>query len=266
MRFQYALKDYKGYAEIVPPDEAAGLLSFGLIKLEKGESYSSHSKEFEIGLVILSGKADVYVEGEAYLSLGGRENVFTGKATTVYIPRDSAFKVVAVDSFEGAVCKVRAEKKLSPFVLAPEEVRVDHRGKNLWQRVVYDIFTDNVEGRVDRIVLGETINVPGHWSGYPPHKHDRFVPGKETAMHEIYHFRLRPRNRFGVQMWYTDGYELGNAYLIKDGDSCSIPFGYHPVAAPPGVELYYLWVMAGNTGSRQLMPNDDPNFVELHNS
>ena len=57
--------------------------------------------------------------------------------------------------------------------------------------------------------------------------------------------------------------QLGNAYLIKDGDSCSIPFGYHPVAAPPGVKLYYLWCMAG-TGSRQLLPNDDPNFAELH--
>ncbi|HOA34770.1 MAG TPA: 5-deoxy-glucuronate isomerase [Bacillota bacterium] len=263
MKFKYDLKEYKGYAEIVPPAEAAGLLSFGLIQLEKGESFSSHSEGFEIGLVILSGKADVYVEGQEFLSLGSRENVFSGKATTVYIPRDSVFKVVGADSFEGAVCKVRAEKKLSPFVLAPGDVKVENRGKNLWQRVVYDIFTDNVEGRVDRIVLGETINVPGHWSGYPPHKHDQFVPGRETAMHEIYHFRLEPRDRFGVQMWYTDGYELGNAYLIKDGDSCSIPFGYHPVAAPPGVKLYYLWCMAG-TGSRQLLPNDDPNFAELH--
>jgi len=120
MRFQYALKDYKGYAEIVPPDEAAGLLSFGLIKLEKGESYSSHSKEFEIGLVILSGKADVYVEGEAYLSLGGRENVFTGKATTVYIPRTVPLKWWQWTVSRGLFARCGRKKSCRPLSWRPK--------------------------------------------------------------------------------------------------------------------------------------------------
>ncbi len=263
MKFQYALKEYFGYKEIVAPEGASGLMGFSLIKLAEGESYNSHSGEFEIGLVILSGKANISVEGKDFLALGGRDDVFSGNATTVYIPKDSDYEIVGYDHFEGAICKVKAENKLSPFVVQPKDVVVHNRGEDLWQRVVCDIFTDNVEGRVDKIVLGETFNVPGNWSGYPPHKHDRFVPGKETAMHEIYHFRLNPKERFGVQMWYNDGYELGEAYLLKDKDSCSIPYGYHPVAAPPGVKLYYLWCMAGTEG-RQLLPNDDPNFSELH--
>ncbi len=263
MKFQYPLPEYSGYKEIIAPGGAADLMAFSLIKLSEGESYHSQSGEFEVGLVILSGKANVHVEGNSYMDLGDREDVFSGKATTVYIPRDSSYEVVGYNHFEGAICKVKAEKKLSPFIVKPEDVVVHKRGKDLWQRDVFDVFTENVEGKVDKIVLGETINVPGNWSGYPPHKHDKFVPGKETAMHEIYHFRLDPKDRFGVQMWYNDGYELGEAYLLKDKDSCSIPYGYHPVAAPPGVRLYYLWCMAGS-GGRELLPNDDPNFSELH--
>ena len=44
--------------------------------------------------------------------------------------------------------------------------------------------------------------------------------------------------------------------MVHDGYVVSIPSGYHPVAAAPGYELYYLWVMAGE--GRELAPYFDP--------
>ena len=43
---------------------------------------------------------------------------------------------------------------------------------------------------------------------------------------------------------------------VHQNDFTIIPYGYHPVAAPPGYDVYYLWFLAGRT--RSLLPRDDP--------
>ena len=99
-------------------------------------------------------------------------------------------------------------------------------------------------------MLGETINPPGNWSSYPPHKHDRHAPPEEVALEEVYYYRFKPDGGFGVQLIYDDRDE--RALIVRDGDVVAIPSGYHPVVAAPGYTLYYLWVMAGE--GRQLAP------------
>lgn len=79
-------------------------------------------------------------------------------------------------------------------------------------------------------------------------------------MEEIYHFKVNPEQGFGIQVMYNDDMSLKESYMVRDGDSVAIKEGYHPVAAAPGYEIYYLWVMAGNSG-RKLTPYDDPNHA-----
>ena len=76
-------------------------------------------------------------------------------------------------------------------------------------------------------------------------------------MEEIYHFKVNPGQGFGIQVMYNDDMSLKESYIVQDGDSVAIKEGYHPVAAAPGYSVYYLWVMAGNSG-RKLTPCDDP--------
>jgi len=83
-------------------------------------------------------------------------------------------------------------------------------------------------------------------------------------MDEIYFFKVKPQEGFGIQVMYNDDMSLRQAYIIKDGDVAAIPEGYHPVAAVPGFQVYYLWVMAGSYG-RKLIPNDDPNLKWISN-
>lgn len=254
-------KSYKGYNEVINPQ--GEMMGLSLLKLTRDEVYTGQSDCYEIALVILSGKANIQVDNQNFLDLGERADVFSGRAATVYIPRDSEYKVEAIgDGFEAAVCLVEADKKYQPFVVKPEEVVVNQRGGQIWQREVHDIIVDNGEGKVDRIVIGETYSAPGNWSSFPSHKHDTSIPGMETELKEIYHFRVSPESGFGVQVLYTEDRELDEAYLIRDTDSIVIPKGYHPVVAPPSVKVYYLWFLAGNMG-RTMLPNDDPNFKEL---
>lgn len=267
MRRFYEGNDNKGYQEVVDKEAGLELIGFDLIRLEPGENAVYESEEYEIGLVILQGTCSVKVDDVTFDKLGSRRSVFgrsvfDGKPTTVYVPRDSKYEVTATGSMmlEIGVCKVKARKKYEAFVIDAGDVTTEHRGKLNWQRDVNDIITSKYEGKVDRIVLGETYSMPGQWSSYPSHKHDTDNLPFEVNMEEIYHFKVNPGQGFGIQVMYSDDMSLRESYIIKNGDSVAIKNGYHPVAAAPGYQVYYLWVMAG-VDTRQLTPCDDPDHA-----
>lgn len=259
MRRFYEKQEGFGYREVVTDEAGLNVIGFDLIRLQSGECIMKESGEYELGLVILSGNCNITAGDFAVTNLGKRRNVFDGKPTTVYIPRDTEYMVVANDFgiLEIGVCKVKADKKYEPFVVLPEEITTEHRGKLNWQRDVHDIITSKYEGKVDKIVLGETYGCAGQWSSYPSHKHDTDNMPYEVNMEEIYHFKVNPNQGFGIQVMYNDDMSLRESYIVRDGDSIAIKEGYHPVAAAPGYCVYYLWVMAGKSG-RRLTPCDDP--------
>jgi 5-deoxy-glucuronate isomerase len=114
------------------------------------------------------------------------------------------------------------------------------------------------EQPASRLLLGETINPPGNWSSYPPHRHDRHNPPEEAELEEVYLFKVDPPAGFGVQMLYD---ERGDerAFVVRDDDVAAIRHGYHPVVAASGYALYYLWVLAGQ--GREMMPRLDPDHA-----
>lgn len=262
MKRFYERQDGMGYQEVITKEAGLDVIGFDLIRLESGESIQTESGEYELGLVILSGTCSVRAGDFQAEHLGKRRNVFDGKPTTIYMPRDTAYEITAegYGILEIGVCKVKADKKYEPFVVCPEDITTEHRGKLNWQRNVNDIITSNYEGKVDKIVLGETYGCAGQWSSYPSHKHDTDNMPFEVNMEEIYHFKVNPGQGFGIQVMYNDDMSLKESYMVRDGDSVAIKEGYHPVAAAPGYEIYYLWVMAGNSG-RKLTPCDDPNHA-----
>ena len=259
MRRFYEKQEGMGYQEVVTKEAQLEVIGFDLIRLNPGDSVEQESGEYELGLVILSGNCDVKAGDFESTNLGNRRNVFDGKPTTVYVPRDMKYQVTAngYGMLEIGVCKVKADKKYEPFVVEPSDIVTEHRGKLNWQRDVNDIITSKYEGKVDKIVLGETYGCAGQWSSYPSHKHDTDHMPYEVNMEEIYHFKVNPGQGFGIQVMYNDDMSLKESYIVQDGDSVAIKEGYHPVAAAPGYSVYYLWVMAGNSG-RKLTPCDDP--------
>jgi 5-deoxy-glucuronate isomerase len=249
-----------GYQDIVGADNAARLkwLRFGLLRLHPGESFTGETETHEVVLVLLEGACDIEA-GEASFSGLTRENVFQEKATAVYVPIATTYTVknTGVKPMEVAVCKAPADTKYSPFIVRPEEVWDRPVGRDNFLRHVHDIVVKNAEGNVQRIIVGETFNLPGNWSSYPPHKHDDYKPGVEACMEEVYHYRLNPSHGFGLQSLYTADGSTDEVYRVQDKDTFMIPYGYHPVCAGAGYELYYLWVMAGDV-DRVMIPNDDP--------
>ena len=116
---------------------------------------------------------------------------------------------------EVAVLSAFAEKAYPPFVFGPDDVVSAHRGFLNFQREVHNVVIEQFEGRVDRIVVGETVVTPGDWSGYPSHKHDKYNPPLETEMEEIYHYRIQPVDGFGVQVVYNDDLSIRKRIFSK---------------------------------------------------
>jgi 5-deoxy-glucuronate isomerase len=124
---------------------------------------------------------------------------------------------------------------------------------------VHDIFVRDTHAR--RLMVGETFNPAGHWSSFPPHKHDG--RNGEPRLEEVYYFRIDPAQGFGHQLLYTnDGESV--THQVRDGDTVLLPYGYHPVSSPPGYRLYYLWAMAGEV--RQLALYEDPAHRWIHDA
>ena len=127
-----------------------------------------------------------------------------------------------------------------PAIVRPADVSVNHRGRGIYTRDVHDLFVR--DPHATRLMVGETFNPPGHWSSFPPHKHD----GRdgEPELEEIYHYRVNPPQGFGQQMLYAAGDDTV-IHEVRDGDVVVLPYGYHPVSSPPGYHLYYLWATVG---------------------
>lgn len=211
----------------------------------------------ECVIVILAGECQVEI-GQATHSLK-RANVFTEKASAVYVPAATAFTLTTESSAEVAVCFGDASPHGGVRVITSAEVECRTVGQGTYQRRVCDIVGLPVPSQ--HMVLGETFNEPGKWSSFPPHKHDEDRLPEEAQMEEIYLFKVDPPEGFGLQRLYSpkDGYD--GAVVLRNDTIVPIPGGYHPVSAAPGCSLYYLWILWGR--KRDLAPFEDPDFASV---
>jgi 5-deoxy-glucuronate isomerase len=189
--------------------------------------------ERETCVVLLSGHANLLGLGEA-----GRADVFSGPPTALYVPPRTTWW--AEGEAELALCTAPATGGLDPRLLDAPDLLT--RGSGTEERFIANILMESEPA--ESLLVTEVVTPAGHWSSYPPHKHDTDDPPNETLLEETYYHRLRGRG-WAVQRVYTDDGSLDETVAVSDGDVVLVPRGYHPVAADPRVDLYYLNVMAG---------------------
>jgi 5-deoxy-glucuronate isomerase len=225
--------------------------------LEPGGVFALNGGD-EAVAVVLTGAVSARVGDQELGVAGGRSDPFTQAGHAIYAPPGAPLHLEAGP--DGAVVAVVSaapgdDPPGSARIIGPDEQSIATVGEGNWQRTVRTML--GPDDPASRLLVGETLNPPGNWSSYPPHKHDEQVPPDEVRLEEIYLFRVAPEGGFGVQLLYEPDGE--RTFMVHDGDVAVIRSGYHPVVAAPGYDLYYLWVLAGD--GREMRPRFDPQHV-----
>jgi 5-deoxy-glucuronate isomerase len=216
-----------------------------VLALAGGDTAARACGPREACVVVISGMVNVASEHGDWGDLGGRADPWSGPPDAGYLPPDTHFVLEAADEgAEVAMCWAPAPRGgAAPRVLPGAEIEVETRGHGAHERFIRPILM--ADQPADSLLVVEVLTPGGHWSSYPPHKHDRDDPPRESLLEEIYYHRISPARGFGLQRVYTDDRSLDETLTFGDRDCVLVPRGYHTVSSPPGYELYYLNVMAG---------------------
>lgn len=234
----------KSYQKLIhAANSALRFLELECVALAGGADWTRPADGRESVIIPLSGAGAIRVTGAA--SLTGRitrEDVFTASPSAAYVPPAHTLTVSAEEDLEAVVVSAPwAQGAAAPMVLPADGVAVTTLGRGDWQRKVRMLF--GLEGVTARLLVGETINPPGNWTGMPPHKHDQAGP-TESLLEEVYYFRLSPPDGYLVQLHYDrKGWHAED--LITGEGAVAITRGYHPTVAVPGTTGFYLWALAG---------------------
>ena len=240
-----------------PPDPVTGQIhgisaadagwryvGFAVHRLRAGAGLARPADDHELAVIILEGSVSVQAAGRRYTSLGSRDGVFDGPpppllllapGSAVELEAETEATIVLADA-------PGAEARFTRLIEAPE-ILVETRGQGLTERRIHHLLPATAPA--GRLILFEVFTPGGHWSSYPPHKHDTEDPPREAYLEELYYYRFARPEGWAFARVYTADRSLDESFAARDGDVILVPRGYHPVSAAAGYDAYYLNVMAG---------------------
>lgn len=236
---------------------------FNLVRLDAGETAEFKLEGIESVAVLMSGLCDITVDGENFGTVGGRKDVWSGKADSVYCPPGSLISLTGGEGgCEVALAGGACDEKFAAFRVSPEEVDMVDVGSpdTHSRRRIFHILGQNAVGRAGNLLVSELYCDDGCWSGYPPHKHDEEREG-ETAHEELYHYRFNPENGFGGQYHYEDRTKP-RVYMTQNRDTFVFSSGYHPTVTSPGHDEYIFTILVGEK-QRSLVQHFHEDHQEL---
>ncbi len=216
---------------------------FEVLSLKDGAVLNLKTGDYETGLVVFKGKCDIDIDGKSYKDIGGRGSVFSGSPAGVYIPIGKKYTVKSRGGVELAICSSVCDKASEFAVIKPEDVKEMEVGKDNWKRHVRIIIGPSSPSV--NLIVGETINPPGNWSGTPAHKHEKVNLPAESLHEELYYFRVDKPQGFGIERLYSPEKNMNELIYLKDNTVTFMPWGYHQIVAAPGYTLYYLFFLSG---------------------
>jgi 5-deoxy-glucuronate isomerase len=231
--------------DVTPASAGWGYVGFGLYRLRPGEAAGEPTGDTEVILVLVEGKARLRAGDDDFGELGARMDVFERTPPhAVYVPAGSDWSATATTDLTLAVCTAPGRPGRAAQVIGPAGIATAPRGKGANTRYINAIAMEERDV-ADSLLVTEVYTPQGHWSSYPPHRHDEDDFPRMTYLEETYYHRLNPAKGFGLQRVFTEDGSLDETMAVADGDVVLVPKGHHPCGAPYGFEMYYLNVMAG---------------------
>ncbi len=192
------------------------------------------------------------------VAVPGRASVWDGLPSAVYARGFDELELIPLSaSATVALASAPVSGRLDevgPIRIGPEDVRVEVRGAGNATRQINHIITPDFPA--DRLEIVEVYTPSGNWSSWPPHKHDTEDMPREAILEEVYHYRFRRPEAWGVQRLY--GGSADGLYAVRDAETVIVADGYHPFVAAHGDDAYYLNALAGD--ERTMACSFDPSL------
>jgi 5-deoxy-glucuronate isomerase len=228
-------------------------VSFSAYRLPAGATFPFTFHEDETCVVVLGGKGTLRTaalgpDGRPPAHhddwpIGDRANPFSGPPSGVLVAAGTSAEITTGEGIEFAIGSAPGPRGSASRALPAEGARRELRGSGAMERTIHNVLMEDQPA--SSLLVTEVVTPAGHWSSYPPHKHDTDDPPNESALEEIYYFRFKDPRGFGLMRVYTADRALDESIAVHDGDVVLVPRGYHTFSAAPGYEAYYLNVMAG---------------------
>lgn len=248
--------------EVTPASAGWSHVGFEVLALAAGQVARRDTGDRELCLVVVSGRCHVRSQHGDWRAVGGRRDPWGGPPDAAYLPPGTRVEIEGGEhGAELGLCFAPASAGAPARLLPGEEVDVEVRGHGALERLIYPILMGDREA--EALLVCEVRTPPGHWSSYPPHKHDRNALPEESLLEETYYHRIAPARGFALQRVYTADGMLDETMTVRDRDVVLVPRGYHTVSAPPGYSDWYLNVMAGPTRA-WAVANDPDHEWTLH--
>jgi 5-deoxy-glucuronate isomerase len=248
------------YQRLTPERAGWDLLHFEARVIPHHERWQQGTEGNEYVIVILGGTCTVVSSKGTWRNIGTRKSVFDGMPSALYLSRGTDFTVIPETATVDIACGwCRATHDHAPLLVTPEMVGVEIRGGGNATRQINSILPPG--SPCDALIAVEVFTPSGSWSSYPPHKHDKHRTAEngqliEADLEEIYFYKIDPPQGFAMQRLYSADGSADRAVVAQTNDIVLVRDGYHPVAAAPGYDAYYLNIIAGSAQS--LASVDDP--------
>lgn len=252
----YKLGNNIGYNQVVNAENSElSYLGMDHIILNPGGSVRHEVLEEELVFILQKGDFKGKVECSNGPSLeglkGSRSSVFDEGPTVIYAPPGSVIEIESKLGMEAMACTSPSKEVSQAIFFPPDKVTKVYRGALSWKRKLNIIFGPISESK--KIIVGESISVPGGWIGFPPHKHS-IHSENEYPLDEIYAFKVKgPHGGYGIHHTYDLEGKWDEHYTLDDNSVIVIPKGFHTSFAAPGCRLYMLWTLAGKEKTYKLV-------------
>ena len=246
--------DAAGRVSVDPIRAGWRYLSFDIVPIGPETTRFPIAPAHEVAVVVVAGRDVRIADGDRHVAtLPGRAGPFDGLPWAVWLPEASSLRLSAAGATTVAIARAprsgRGGVATSPVVVSPADVDVEIRGAGNATRQINHIVPPSFPA--DRLLLVEVVTPSGNWSSWPPHKHDvDDMPG-EAVLEEIYAYRFRRPEGWGIQRLYRPpgsaaGPQRDGLWAVRSGEVVLVTDGYHPFVATHGGDAWYLNALAGD--------------------
>lgn len=233
----YCDKLLDGYNSLIELDGngRAMMMDVGVLRLAPGMAFDFDEAEKETALMVIEGDAKFEADGGELCD--NRTNpyedlpfgVLFAKGHKMHVSSEKGCDIFVQKSLNERDYPTQFYPKASVMLAVTGEGMLD----DTMHRKVRTMF-DYDSAPFSNMVLGDTINKPGRWSGYIPHIHPQ---------PEVYFYRFSKPQGFGA------GFEGDNVYKIKNNSLLMINSNAeHPQVTAPGYAMMTIWGIRHNDG------------------